>query len=174
MSESKHPQRRLALLAATLAVALIAGACGGSPAAPAAEVAPAAAEAAAPAEVAAAEAAAEPAAVAMVDTPQALAPQAYQEQFSTAGAAHQLIDVRTPEEFAAGHIPGAVNIPIDELGGRLSELSQAEPVVVYCRSGNRSAQAARILDQAGYSGVYDLGGVIAWQQAGLPLECPSC
>jgi rhodanese-related sulfurtransferase len=45
-----------------------------------------------------------------------------------------------------------------------------EPVVLYCRSGNRSAQAAQILDEANYLQVYDLGGIAAWQQAGLPIE----
>jgi len=106
----------------------------------------------------------------MADTPQLLSPAVYQEQFLAAGASYQLIDVRTPEEFASGHINGAVNIPVQELAQRMGEIQKDQPVVLYCRSGNRSAQAATILDQAGYTGVYDLGGVIAWQQAGLPLE----
>lgn len=99
-----------------------------------------------------------------------ITPQEYQEQFATSGAQHQLIDVRTPEEFASGHIAGAVNIPIQELPQRLSEVSMDQPVVLYCRSGNRSAQAAQFLAQADYPQIYDLGGVIAWQQAGLRLE----
>lgn len=106
----------------------------------------------------------------MAAAPQVLAPQQYQEEVVQAGAAHQLIDVRTPQEFASGHIAGAINIPVEEIGQRLGEVSKETPVVVYCRSGNRSAQAAQILASAGYTGIYDLGGVIAWQQAGLPLQ----
>jgi rhodanese-related sulfurtransferase len=114
---------------------------------------------------------AEPAAaVAPVEVNAKLAPQEYQEQFVASGAQHQLIDVRTPEEFASGHIQGAVNIPVQELPQRLSEISMDEPVVLYCRSGNRSAQAAQILDEANYLQVYDLGGIAAWHQAGLPIE----
>ncbi len=75
-----------------------------------------------------------------------------------------LIDVRTEEEFKSGHIEGALLLPIDQLQARLSELPQdkATPLVVYCRSGNRSATAAQILLQAGFSQVYDLGGIIDW------------
>jgi phage shock protein E len=98
-----------------------------------------------------------------------IAPQQYQQQF-TAEAPHQLIDVRTAEEFASGHIPGALNIPVQELEQRLGEVASDQPVVLYCRSGNRSAQAAQILGDAGYGQIYDLGGIAAWQQAGLPIE----
>lgn len=75
-----------------------------------------------------------------------------------------LIDVRTEAEFKSGHIEGALLLPIDQLQAKLSELPQdkATPLVVYCRSGNRSATAAQILLQAGYSQVYDLGGIIDW------------
>ncbi|MDD2441605.1 MAG: rhodanese-like domain-containing protein [Eubacteriales bacterium] len=75
-----------------------------------------------------------------------------------------LIDVRTEAEFKSGHIEGALLLPIDQLQAKLSELpkDKATPLVVYCRSGNRSATAAQILLQAGYSQVYDLGGIIDW------------
>lgn len=99
---------------------------------------------------------------------QTLSPAAYQAQFMD--APHLLIDVRTAEEFASGHIPGAVNIPVDALQRRLNEVPGDEPVVVYCRSGNRSAQASQILAQAGYSDIYDLGGINAWAAQGLPVE----
>lgn len=89
---------------------------------------------------------------------------------SLASSAHTLIDVRTPQEFAGGHIKGALNIPVDELAQRLSRVPRDMPVVVYCRSGNRSATASRILRDAGYSTVYDMGGIIAWQSAGYPIE----
>lgn len=98
-----------------------------------------------------------------------ITPADYQTQFG-AGADHLLLDVRTPEEFNSGHIPGAVNISVDQLAQRLSEVPQDKPVVLYCRSGNRSNQAAQILDRAGYTQIYDLGGIITWQQQGYPIE----
>lgn len=101
---------------------------------------------------------------------QSISPGGYQSEFISAGAAHLLIDVRTPEEFASGHIQGAVNIPVDTLGSRLSEVPGDQPIVVYCRSGNRSAQASRILTQAGYTHIYDLGGLIDWTAQGFPVE----
>lgn len=74
-----------------------------------------------------------------------------------------LVDVRTPAEFSARHIPGAVNIPLSELDARMNELGpRSRAVVLYCRSGNRSAQAARILEGAGYSSVHDLGAMSRW------------
>ena len=74
----------------------------------------------------------------------------------------RLVDVRTPEEFEAGHISGAVNIPVRELDRRLAELEPKQrPVVVYCRSGARSSAAARVLKQSGYD-VHDLGAMSRW------------
>jgi rhodanese-related sulfurtransferase len=101
---------------------------------------------------------------------QTLSPNGYQEQFISTSTTHQLIDVRTPEEFASGHIAGAINIPVDALQSRLSEVASDQPVVVYCRSGNRSATASQILAQNGYSTIYDLGGIIAWSEAGFPVQ----
>ncbi len=101
---------------------------------------------------------------------QDITPADYQAQFSADMSSHLLIDVRTPEEFATGHIAGAVNIPVDDLAGRLAEVPMNQQIVVYCRSGNRSAQAAQILAEAGYSGISDLGGLNAWTAQGLPLE----
>lgn len=72
-----------------------------------------------------------------------------------------LLDVRTVEEFGDGHLPGAVNIPVDELAARLGEVPEQRPVVVYCRSGNRSARAAKVLVEKGYQ-VRDLGPMDAW------------
>jgi rhodanese-related sulfurtransferase len=101
---------------------------------------------------------------------QSISPQAYQEQFGTSDAEHFLLDVRTPEEFASGHIAGAINIAVDALEQHLSEVPKDQPVIVYCHSGNRSAQATQILQNAGYSQIYDLGGVVQWQQAGYALQ----
>lgn len=103
-------------------------------------------------------------------TVQDLSPAAYQDEFITASTDHLLIDVRTPEEFSSGHIAGAVNIPVDALANRLSEVPTDQPVVVYCRSGNRSAQASDILANAGYSSIYDLGGINTWTAQGFPIQ----
>lgn len=74
-----------------------------------------------------------------------------------------LLDVRTPEEFAAGHLPDALNIPVQELEQRIAELGpKQKSVVVYCRSGNRSGRAARLLKREGYPAVRDLGGMSRW------------
>lgn len=72
----------------------------------------------------------------------------------------RIIDVRSPGEFADGFYPGAVNIPLKELASRLEELGPKESsIVLYCASGARSAQAARLLDKAGYSDVVNAGGL---------------
>lgn len=101
---------------------------------------------------------------------QKISPAEYQQKFSVASGNHILLDVRTPEEFASGHIPGAVNISVETLAGRLSEVPANQTVVVYCRSGNRSATASQILADAGYSSIYDLGGINTWAAQGLPIE----
>jgi rhodanese-related sulfurtransferase len=72
-----------------------------------------------------------------------------------------LVDVRTPMEWEAGHVEGAVLIPLSDLGGRLREIPRDRPVVVYCGSGSRSARAAAVLSAAGYN-VRDLGGMARW------------
>ena len=75
-----------------------------------------------------------------------------------------LLDVRTKEEFDAGHIPGAVLLPNDKIVDTPPELLpdlNAE-ILIYCRSGNRSAQAANKLVAMGYTNVYDFGGIIDW------------
>ena len=74
-----------------------------------------------------------------------------------------LVDVRTPAEFAAGHATGAVNIPVQELPQRLRELGDPErPIVLYCRSGARSASAARLLESKGFRKVIDVGPMPPW------------
>ena len=105
---------------------------------------------------------------ATIATVERISPAAYNQQFG-GGEAHTLIDVRTPEEYASGHIEGAVNIPVDSLQQRLDEVSRDLPVIVYCRTGNRSAPAAQILVNAGYIQVYDLGGIQSWITAGFPI-----
>ncbi len=73
-----------------------------------------------------------------------------------------LLDVRTPSEFAEGHLARATNIPVQQLPARLHEVgARSRPVVVYCRSGGRSSQAAAMLSAAGYQ-VKDIGPMTAW------------
>jgi phage shock protein E len=74
-----------------------------------------------------------------------------------------LLDVRTPGEFAGGHLPGAVNIPVDELQAELRQLPDpGRVIVVYCRSGMRSSRATGLLRRAGFQTVHDLGGIGNW------------
>lgn len=74
-----------------------------------------------------------------------------------------LLDVRTPEEFGSEHVPGALNVPLQELTARLHELGSKErPLVVYCRSGRRSAEATRLLREAGFRHVHDMGAMLEW------------
>lgn len=99
-----------------------------------------------------------------------ISPQDYVQSYATSN--HLLLDVRTPEEFRTGAIAGAVNISLQELPQRLSEIPTNMTVIVYCRSGNRSAQAVEILRQAGYTPLYDLGGTNQWTSAGYDLVLP--
>ena len=90
-----------------------------------------------------------------------------------AGDVPLVLDVRTPKEFAEGHVPGAVNIPHTELAARMSEVraSGKDEVVVYCESGRRAAIAQDILGKAGIAGVLHLQGDMAgWRKQGLPQE----
>lgn len=75
-----------------------------------------------------------------------------------------LLDVRTPAEYAEGHIPGSLLIPLQTLEEQASlQLTDRDtPIFVYCRSGQRSLEAAKILVEQGYTQVYDLGGIIDW------------
>jgi rhodanese-related sulfurtransferase len=74
----------------------------------------------------------------------------------------QLVDVRQPDEFAAGSLPGARNVPLGELAARVGELDPARRVVLLCRSGARSQRAAEYLESIGFGDVVNLsGGMIA-------------
>jgi len=84
-----------------------------------------------------------------------------------------VLDVRTPGEFAQGHVPGAVNLPLQELKARISELEphKGEDFPVICAVGGRSAAAVEYLRSQGYTDVVNvLGGTKAWVQAGYPTE----
>ncbi len=81
-----------------------------------------------------------------------------------------ILDVRTVAEFNDGHIEGAINIPVDELSGRLSELDKSKELLVYCRTGNRSATAVSILENAGYTKIFHMHeGISVWIQQGYPV-----
>ena len=75
-----------------------------------------------------------------------------------------ILDVRTPEEFKGGHIPGAINIDNETIGSEeITELPDKEQLIfVYCRSGNRSKQAAEKLAKLGYTNITEFGGIQAW------------
>jgi rhodanese-related sulfurtransferase len=84
-----------------------------------------------------------------------------------------IIDVREQNEWDAGHIPGAIHIPVASLNSRLAELEQYKdsPVIMQCRSGRRSAQGAVALNAAGFKNLYNMeGGILAWDKAGLETE----
>ncbi len=78
-----------------------------------------------------------------------------------------LLDVRTIEEYADGHIPGSVLKPYDEIAASFAEADTSRPIAVYCRSGRRSAIAVETLLAMGYTNVSDLGGITGWKG---PLE----
>jgi phage shock protein E len=74
-------------------------------------------------------------------------------------AGAKVVDVRSPEEYRGGSYPGAVNIPLQELGRRLGEIPRDLPVVLFCASGGRSSVGARVLKQAGFADVVNAGGL---------------
>lgn len=80
-----------------------------------------------------------------------------------------VLDVRGPDEWDAGHIPGSRHVPGHELGDRLEELARDRPVVAVCRSGSRSATATAVLRDAGFDAQNLDGGLEAWHRVGLPL-----
>ena len=84
-----------------------------------------------------------------------------------------LVDLRETQEYEGGRLPRAVHIPLSQLETRSGELAKLKerPVVAYCMTGNRSSAAAKILERAGFTQVYQLrGGYRAWKDAGLPVE----
>jgi rhodanese-related sulfurtransferase len=78
-----------------------------------------------------------------------------------------LVDVRTPQEFSEGTVKGAVNIPLHELEQRLDEFKGKQQIVVFCRSGNRSSQAAAILKRNGFNNVINGG---SWQEVNKLIQ----
>ena len=84
-----------------------------------------------------------------------------------------VLDVRAPEEFVTGHVPGAVNIPYDQVAARLAEVPKDKDVVLYCRSGRRAGMAAEVLAANGYTRLKHLeGDMPAWIEKGRPVDTP--
>ncbi len=84
-----------------------------------------------------------------------------------------VLDVRSIAEYNKGHIVNAINIPLNGLGKQLQQLEKYKdrPIIVVCRSGSRSAMAARMLLKKGFTEVHNLkGGMMAWENAGLPVK----
>jgi rhodanese-related sulfurtransferase len=79
-----------------------------------------------------------------------------------------------PDEFRKGHIPGAINIPIDELANRLSEITKEKPIVSYCnmqhRGNSRGEKAAQLLKENGFEANVIDGGFVYWNETGLPIQ----
>ena len=81
-----------------------------------------------------------------------------------------VVDVREPSEYVAGHVAGAVLMPMGQLTSRLAELDATRPVYVLCASGNRSAAMTNLLVAAGYDAYSVTGGMAAWARSGRPVE----
>jgi len=99
-------------------------------------------------------------------------PPALAKRLESADAQLLILDVRSAAEFGEGHIPGAVNIPHDTIGSRIAELGPAgeRDIVVYCRSGRRSALALAALKEAGFSRLFHLDGdYLRWSEEGRSL-----
>ena len=100
-----------------------------------------------------------------------LTPQELDTLSKSSGASLTLVDVRDPEEFKDGHIPGAINIPVAAFASQSGELDKEKQIVVYCNSGGRSYNAYRKLQKLGYSKIKQ-AIFTDWQTAGLPVAKP--
>lgn len=97
--------------------------------------------------------------------------EALLERQQRADADLVVLDVRSPGEFAAGHVPGALNIPHDRIGEHLADVPRDKDVVLYCQSGRRAGIAAQVLAEQGYTRLFHLeGDIAAWKAQGRPLE----
>jgi phage shock protein E len=104
--------------------------------------------------------------------PVAIEPKSLVDRMAWADRSLLVLDVRTPEEFAAGHLPGAINIPHTELAARVAELegSRDGDIVVYCRTGKRAAAALDVLEQSGFKRLFHLqGDYTRWSEEQRPV-----
>lgn len=81
-----------------------------------------------------------------------------------------VLDVREPDEFAAGHLPRSRNVPLGSLSEQAASIERDRPLLVHCQTGPRQTMAAAALEAAGYDVRLLSGGFEAWEQAGLPIE----
>lgn len=82
-----------------------------------------------------------------------------------------VLDVRRADEFASGHVPGALHLPVEQLAAAASQLPDDRTVILTCRTGRRSGQGVDILEDAGLTNVVHMdGGMVAWRRAGLDVE----
>ena len=104
-------------------------------------------------------------------SPPLISPQALLERQAKKDQSLFVLDVRTPQEYAAGHVPGAVNVPYDQVASHLAEIPKDKDVVIYCRSGRRTGLAAAVLEANGYTKLKHLqGDMEAWLKDGRPVE----
>lgn len=112
-------------------------------------------------------------AIALAQTaPKVLSASSFNQTMQSRKATAIVVDVRTPQEFASGHLAGAININVSDprFDAQIAALDHKKAVMVYCRSGGRSAAAARKIAAAGFKEIFDLqGGVMNWAGAGFPL-----
>ena len=105
------------------------------------------------------------------NTTELLSPAKFESKMTTYKG--QVIDVRTPKEFKAGHIDGAINMHVydKDFSQRLDKLDKKKPVYVYCKVGGRSAEAVETMKQKGFTKIIELdGGIDAWMEAGKPVK----
>ena len=94
-----------------------------------------------------------------------LTPEQWKALRDAADAGALIVDVRTPAEYASGHIDGALNLPLGQLSQKLGKLGKKKrPLLVYCRSGNRSSSAVALLRDAGFARVLDLKNMGHWRK----------
>jgi rhodanese-related sulfurtransferase len=116
------------------------------------------------------QAASAPAAAASASLP-LISPQVLLDRQAKKDPSLFVLDVRTPKEFAEGHVPGAVNVPYDQVASQLAQIPKDKDVVLYCRSGRRTALAGEVLKANGYSKLEHLqGDMQAWLKDGRPVE----
>ena len=104
-----------------------------------------------------------------------VSPQRAQEIIDEAPEGLVVLDVRTPAEFAEGHLPDAILVDFraPDFEDQLTALDPTVPYVLYCRSGNRSGQSMPIMERLGFQEVYEVdGGIVAWMADSLPVQVP--
>ena len=99
-----------------------------------------------------------------------ISPHEAHARLNNGGEHAVLLDVRQPVEYGSGVAPGALQIPLTQLGKRLNEVPRGRQVLCICASGHRSPLAARRLSRAGFEVLDVSGGMLAWRAAGLPVE----